>query len=173
MLGPGELGQPAGGLVDAAHGVDDPHVVADAHVPVFPDVPLKGQPRLHRDHRPEIRMVGIFQHPVQIGFQIVAVDVLPLGNILGGVADGRAIFDDRLPGPDVPQRVFVPVFQIDLDVVQRMQDHSARPFPALSTAWVRNRRSCPQSSASPRISATLASFMNSMTLGPSLGVPFL
>ena len=129
----GYAGQRLGYTVDAAHGGDDPDLIADAHAalaPEPPEGPGGGRGFLYRSDGG-----GGDGLLIEGGGQIMAVDPVPHVDGLGGVPDGKAVLHHGGPGGDIRQRQLVALRNVlpqshgsggglhDLSSLQGLQRH--------------------------------------------------
>ena len=95
------LHQGLGAVVDAAHGGDDPDLVAHGGPAVGAAVAPTGF-RLHRGGRGQFGGIGVLDLAGKVGLDVVGVHPGAGGGVGGGMADGKAVLDDVLPRPDGP-----------------------------------------------------------------------
>jgi len=86
-----------GDVVDAAHGGDDPDLVADGGAAVLAAEAHEGL-RLHLGQRGQIRggVVAVLHLTGQVGVHVVGVHPGTRLGVSGGMADGEAVLDDVL-----------------------------------------------------------------------------
>src|SRR5580765_4258080 len=91
-------GDARSGVVDAAHGVDDPELVANADAPIRPAMALERRftRRPGEGRRPELAEPAGVEIALQRARQIVAVHVLTGGDRLRGDADRVPVLDHRV-----------------------------------------------------------------------------
>src|SRR5699024_7993851 len=85
--------QGLGAVVDAAHGGDDPDLVADGR-PAVGTAEAQEGPGFRRGQRVQVRVVGIRHLAGKVGLQVVGVHPGAGGGVGGGMADGKAVLDD-------------------------------------------------------------------------------
>ena len=82
-----------GNVVDAAHGRDDPELVAHGSASVGPAEALE-EPLFRGRSLRDLPVVGVGQQVAQPGLDIMDMYPLPGQDLLFGDADGTAVFDD-------------------------------------------------------------------------------
>ena len=97
------VGQLVHDTVHAAHGRDNPNLVAYSHITVAAAVALE-RAMLHGDVRVHLhRRVGIVQQSRQIGLDIFFAHPGTFGHVLHHVTDGVAVFYDIFSGTEILQ----------------------------------------------------------------------
>ena len=129
--------QGAGHVVDAAHGRQNPQLIANAHAAVLARIAREGGGRLG-GKRLSVGVVLVFQLAGEQGAQVMHMHMAPLGDVGFGLADGKAVFDHVLPrahgaqgylmprGNIVQQRDDLPVYLNGIARLQRYERHGDR-----------------------------------------------
>ena len=109
-----------GHIVDAAHGRDDPDLVAHRCAAVLAAVAEEGL-RLNSRHGRHIRLIGVFLLAGEVGFHVVGVHPRAGIHRGRGMADRITVFDDCRAFRNRLERDFMPL----RDVLRRSDGHIA------------------------------------------------
>ena len=121
----GSFRQLLGYSIGAAYRRDDPQLVTDTHISVFPKITFKG--RLFKSFVGHIkRGIHPISQPGEIGFQIAGVDLLSHSNIPLGMTDGKTVFYHILPCGNGLQGIFLSVI-VDFYIITWMNSHCSVP----------------------------------------------
>ena len=93
--------------VDAANRGNDPNLISYAHISIFTFIALEGAVFFLDGQFFTNRIVRIFEGAGKIGLQVVLIHPVACFQVLQGMTDGIAVFDDVLTLFDILDEYFV------------------------------------------------------------------